>query len=842
MPVAAILAAVVMRPVPVQVDYAPFRGLQMKVGGVTVIEGSGFQYYEKGWKKGYFSSAWKPVNVYQHGDGTFTVIANSDDGQVGCRQTVTPTEKGFKVSADFNWHNSSPAKVEYTIGRLWAPYFDNGELMLDGVPSNRLDTPISAGATFEQRLYGTARRAIFRAPAATVTVTANAGMGVLDARNYTVDWANGKELFWVGFTDQDVSAQQGAHFEYEVTVDPSPWAERTSESLKLAMETLDRAQGPEAVDLPIIPTPKQMTRLSGSTRVDGGFAFEPTNGLDAELAWFERFVDSRWSWQKTGEPIAVRLRIQPGTTKTNGYRLQVDSAGIAVTGQSAEGLRYGIRTLAQLIRAESGHMEVPWVDIVDWPSAQWRGVHLFVGPQALAFQSKLTDRILAPFKLNKVVLQCERTDWDSLPGVETAITMKKADLAKLSKNYQVMGFEAIPLVQSMGHMEWFFANQKYTNLAVNPKIPYTLDVRKAEARDRIGRIWDEVANTFKPRVGHFGLDEIDMRGIDDKKLTDRLWAQGLPVLQGIAKEHGFTPMVWSDMLLAEGEAVDACHAPSLEAAKLRRGMLQKGTYIADWHYKDDPRPETFDASLKLWNSLGMKPVASTWYRKGNIRGFALSAIKNNAGILQTTWAGYSSDEANMVREFEQFSAMVVMADYAWSGRQEMPDKLGYDPDEVFQRLYYGERQAVQTRPGIALIGERPGLSQIGPYWVRTFAPRQLYGVTSPVAAGAPHELALPIGKQVEETVVALDCLATLDPMSPAGQLVFEFTDGTSTTKVLRYAAEVRSVTDKRATLACPRTGTVSAVAVMLPGKTVKAITLVATNPAAGLRLHGVTLL
>ncbi|MBS1711906.1 MAG: hypothetical protein JSS71_09295 [Armatimonadetes bacterium] len=842
MPLTALLLAALARPVPIQVDYAAFRGLQMKVGGVTVIEGSGFQYYEKGWKKGYFSSAWKPVNVYPHGNGAFTVIANSDDGQVGCRQTITPTESGFKVTADFNWHNASPAKIEYTIGRLWAPYFDQGELMLDGVPANRLDTAISAGATFEQRLYGSAKSAVFRAPAAKVTVKSNVPLSVMDARNYSIDWADGKELFWLGFTDQDVTSQQGAHFEYEVSVEPEPWADHSAETVTLPLEPLDRAQGPEAVDLPILPNPKQMTKLSGSTRIDGGLEFQLPKGLESEADWFDRFLSGRWAWERSGPPTRVEIRIQPGVAKENGYRLQIDSTGAVLTGQSLEGLRYGIRTLAQLVRAQSGHMELPWVDIVDYPSAQWRGVHLFVGPQAVSFQGKLADRILAPFKLNKVVLQCERTVWDALPGIETNITMKKSDLGKLAENYRALGFEPIPLVQSLGHMEWFFANQKNTSLAVNPKIPYTLDVRKAEARDRISQVWDEVTDVVNPQVGHFGLDEIDMRGIDDPDLTNRLWEKGLPLLQGIARKHGFTPMVWSDMLLAEGEAVDACHAPSLAAAKARRSALERGTYVADWHYRDNPQPAVFDKSLELWNSLGMKPVAATWFRPGNIRGFVLSAIKNRAGILQTTWAGYSSDEANMVREFDQFSAMVMMADYAWSGRQEMPDKLGYDPDVVFQRLYFGERQTVRTRPGLALAGERPGLTQIGPYWLRTFAPRQLYGVTSPAAAGAPHEIQLPVGREAEEAVVALDCLATLDAMAPAGQLVFEFTDGTKTTEVLWYGADVRSVTDKRATLSCPRTGSVSAVAVQLHGKTLKSLTVVATNPAGGLRLHGVTLL
>ena len=827
-------------PPEIRFDYAPFRGLEVKIGDVAVIESSAFQYYEKGWKQGYFSSAWKPVDIFRGGDGSITVITNSDDGRVANRQVFTPTEKGFKAWAEFRWRGEKPAMLEYTIGRLWAPYVDQGDLTMDGSLAPMLNKPIGAGSTFEQRLYGDGKTLVFRAPAATITFTGQQTIGVMDARNNSIEWAEGKELFWVGIAAQEIQPQTIARFDYEVTIEPSPTLGRGTEEVTLASHALAGAQGPDSSRMPLIPQPKQIQKGGGALNANGGFNLDVPAGLEGDAAWFDRFVSGGWLWAKSGSAVPVAVSVSPSVTKLNGYKLTVDASGVRIIGQSAEGARYGLRTLGQLVAAQNGDLVVPYTTITDWPSAQWRGAHLFVGPTARQFQGKLSDRVLSAMKLNKVVLQCERTKWDTLPGIETSITMPKNELAGLAEHYRSIGMEPIPLIQSMGHMEWFFANQKNLDVAVNPKIPYTLDVRKARGRALITDLWAEVADLMKPKIGHFGLDEIDNRGIDDKNLTTRLLGQGIPLLQGIAQENNMTPMVWSDMFLAKGEAVDAFHAPSVEVAKARRNMLKKGTYVADWHYKNDPQSSTFDGSLELWNSLGFKPIAATWFRPNNIRGFTLSAIKNNAGILQTTWAGYESNEANMIREFDQFAAFIMMADYAWSGRTEMPDQLGYEPMAVLQRLYFGERQSVHPRDGYAFAPNALNTTKIGQFKFNLFEPKQLNGVTTTKSFSAPHNLVVPINSTANELVLAVDCLATINEVANAGQVVIHFEDGRKVVTDLRYGADVRSIRDKRPTMAAPRQGTLSAVAIQIGGKAVKSVELVASNPAAGLRLHGVT--
>lgn len=827
-----------------KVEYVPFAGLKVMVDDVALVEGSGYQYYEKGWKQGYWSSAWKPVDIQKDRSGVITVYANSDDGRVANRQTFTPIENGFKCVAEFRWRGDKPAMLEYAVGRLWAPYLANGSLKLDGALVPMLSRPVKEGSTFEQRMFGSARKIAFSAPAANLNIDSTTPLVVLDGRNYGVEWAEGKELFWVGATDQEIKPQGTIRFEYTFQLEPAPEVSKNQETVPWTVQPLTAALGQNSQKFPLFPKPKSVQKSGGSLSVHNGLKFSAPAELDSEVEWFQRFMLGSWDWVpgSVDQQRSVSVLINPGITKSNGYQLNINGSGIEIIGQSFEGARYGIRTLAQLVEMAGGELTMPYISITDWPSAQWRGVHLFVGPTALQFQGKLMDRFLAPLKLNNVVLQCERTDWESTPGIETAITMKKADLRSLANRYRELGIEPTPLVQSMGHMEWFFANNKNRELAMNPQVPYTLDLRKAPARTFISSIWDEVKATVNPKIAHFGLDEIDNRGNEDKRLTDRLWQTGLPVLQDIAVKHGTHTMMWSDMLLYKGEAVDACHAPSLESAKMRRGMLKRGTYIADWHYKDDPNPETFDASLKLWNSMGMKPIAATWFRPKNIRGFTLSAIQNNAGILQTTWAGYESNEFNMVREFEQFSAMAIMAEYAWSGRTDNPNNLGYQPGALLQRLYFGRRQAIAPADGFAVGSSENVRKSIGSYSFLMSEPRQMYGVTSNESFRSPHSIVVPVNSSAKEVVLAMDCIARVNEVALTGQAIIHYTDGKRQSFDLHYGTHLRAISDDRPTVGTPRSGTVSAVRIPLEANNVARIEIVAANSAVGMRLHGVTLL
>ena len=322
------------------------------------------------------------------------------------------------------------------------------------------------------------------------------------------------------------------------------------------------------------------------------------------------------------------------------------------------------------------------------PKVAWRGVHLFVGPNALTFHKKLWTRVLLPLGFNKVVLQCEQTEWKCLPNLRGGINIKRNDLRQLCNWYRSKGVEVIPLVQSFGHIPWLTTKGVNIDLVLNQKVPFAVDPRNPKVKALYQKLWDEVIEATKPKTVHFGLDEIDFRGFPPEPgLLTKLWKIQVPMLAKIASKHHVTMMLWGDELLAPGEGAAPHTAKSVAEAKERRSVIPKWSFICDWHYQKNPDPKLYATSLALFRQEGFRPIASSWFEPENIRGFALAAINHGAGTLQTTWAGYESSEKAMNQNLKQFSAMVLAADYAWTGRAEMPNKLGYDPTAVFRQLY-----------------------------------------------------------------------------------------------------------------------------------------------------------
>jgi len=115
-------------------------------------------------------------------------------------------------------------------------------------------------------------------------------------------------------------------------------------------------------------------------------------------------------------PQPVELTELPGTcavtnvterrdasVPAEGYRLEVTSAGIAVTSSDAAGAFYARQTLAQLAETKDGKTVYPCCRIVDAPAYPWRGVLIdegrhFMGKEAVKQQLDL----MAYHKLNRL--------------------------------------------------------------------------------------------------------------------------------------------------------------------------------------------------------------------------------------------------------------------------------------------------------------------------------------------------------------------------------------------------------------------------------------------------------
>lgn len=826
-----------------KVDYQNSVGLTVSLNGIPLVMGSSFQYYEENWARGLFSSVWRPVVITPQRDG-YLVSYDTPDATVRGTHRYTRTGNGVRGEFEFRWLGDKAVRFEHSASFLWATPHRDAALNFGGASTGLSQTQWATG-TPEQRILGRPGRSFtMDGPLARVTMTVEGrDAAIFDARGYAQPWSEGREVLWFGLMNQPIGPGETVRYSINWTIEPKRvQVAAAAQTLPPAWQTQAVVRRAEAEQVPLFPLPKERADATGALEVRTGMQFSGTNaGAMQELFW--RSVGARWQTEGAlaSGSVPVRLSVKNLGLKEEGYVLRVAADGVTVEGQDAQGLRHGVTTLAMLTRPQGGRLVVPFTTIRDWPSVAWRGVHMFVGPTALEFQTRLMDRVLAPAKFNNVVLQVERTNWRALPGTETNITMDRDDLARLFETYRDRQIEPIPLIQSLGHMGWFFANGQNLDLALNREIPFTIDPRKRAAQEKIREIWLEANSLLKPKTVHFGLDEFDMRGVtEDRFFSTRIWMRQVPYLMNLARELKVKPMVWSDMMLAPGEAIDAMNGVNPEQAKTRRSALTPGTMVADWHYANNPDPSKY-TSLPLWKREGFQAIASHWYRPENIYGQTHAAIQHGAGILQTTWAGYESSEANMIREFDQFAAYLLAGEYAWSGRKERPGALPYSTTELLKRLYFDPPAPIRNQSG-RVLGNGSALA-VEEYALREMPPVRLRNILMTGGAARPESVSVSVGAAGREAVVVLGIESWLRENQEFGVLEVVLANGETVRRTLAYGQHARVEKDSRPAFLAERSGALTVVSVPLPvGAVVSEVRLRSTEATAGVWLNGVAVL
>src|SRR5205085_693408 len=139
------------------------------------------------------------------------------------------------------------------------------------------------------------------------------------------------------------------------------------------------------------------------------------------------------------------------------YKMYSSSDGVTISSPTPTGSFYGAQTLMQMLSVDANGAFIPAAKITDYPSLDFRGVHLFTGND-MPLQRKLVENVFSRFKFNHLVLEAQYGEWKTAPKLATKDSLPQEQLREYVKLARANFLEPIPLVQSLGHAEWMFQN------------------------------------------------------------------------------------------------------------------------------------------------------------------------------------------------------------------------------------------------------------------------------------------------------------------------------------------------------------------------------------------------
>lgn len=378
----------------------------------------------------------------------------------------------------------------------------------------------------------------------------------------------------------------------------------------------------------------------------------------------------------------LRLEEEDGLP-SEGYRLRIGTAGIAIATADIAGRRHALATLAQLRRQYGDRL--PGLAIEDAPAFTVRGVMLDISRDripTLAELERLVDR-LAGWKVNQLQLYVEHVV--AYRGHQAAwrgcSPLTLDELSALDARCRERGINLVANQNCLGHLSGFLRLPGYAHLA---------EIAPGQAWEfgRLGRrqgpfslcpldpgslaLVEDLLGQLLPRLpapwANLGCDEsYDLgQGRSQEAVARRgraaVYLDWVDRVCAIARRHGKRPLIWADIALEHPEAL----------ARLPEDLVGLA-----WGYEGDsdfPRwcGQLAAAGRACWVCPGTSAwrslVGRTAVRRANLLAAARCAGRA-AGFLVTEWGDCGHRQQWPIA----LAALAEAAHRAWSG--EAP----YDP-------------------------------------------------------------------------------------------------------------------------------------------------------------------
>ena len=265
------------------------------------------------------------------------------------------------------------------------------------------------------------------------------------------------------------------------------------------------------------------------------------------------------------------------------YCLVMEKSWITAYLASRRAAYPALATLAQILQMES----VPCGVIIDWPSVRVRSAHILKG---MALRKERLFELFANFarfKLNQVVLEYEaKLRYDDIPEIALETAYTPDEIREIVAHAEMLGLEAVPLVQCVGHMAHVLSAERYAHLRESGTVNEWCTTN-ADSLALFRRIVAETLALHSPGgFCHMGGDEClrapacaaCVRAMGERNVTRPVYlAQFYNRCAAVVREYGKRPIIWSDIVESHPEMCEA---------------LDKDIVMMSWDYRPKSRVQS----------------------------------------------------------------------------------------------------------------------------------------------------------------------------------------------------------------------------------------------------------
>lgn len=258
--------------------------------------------------------------------------------------------------------------------------------------------------------------------------------------------------------------------------------------------------------------------------------------------------------------------------------------------------------------------------------------------KAGCFRREYLNRIfnrLASLGYTHILFELEdRVQLDSIAGAWWHESYSREEFSDILRDASSAGLVPVPLIQTLGHLEFLLSRAKYHPLRETPASDCMLCPSLGESRAFLKRLIAEVNELFEsPPFIHLGADEARSLGVcpECRRMAGSVGIGGLfgGHINELAKEvisRGSRPVIWADMVLAYPEAVS---------------LLDRNIVLVDWDYNTgDGEPE----KVRIWGAGHFTPEQKNEYPEGFLSGPGRHVFAENGSLRPWPFAKYLMEE------------------------------------------------------------------------------------------------------------------------------------------------------------------------------------------------------